>query len=67
MVAKLKKKKPPKPSKSFPLYAHSCGQWCKTFKGEKLYFGTWDDPPVACRLDHVCIIDHAGFLLRLGV
>lgn len=31
-------------ARASPLYAHPSGQWCKTFKGEKLYFGTWDDP-----------------------
>ena len=50
MVAKKSKSKPKKPSKGFPLYAHSNGQWCKTFKGEKHYFGPWDDPQGALKV-----------------
>ena len=49
MVAKQLKNKPKKPSKGFPLYAHPNGQWCKTLKGQKHYFGTWDDPQSALK------------------
>lgn len=33
--------KPPKPSPSFPMFAHSVGQWAKKVKGRTHYFGAW--------------------------
>ena len=33
--------------KDFPLYAHANGQWCKTIRARKYYFGPWDDPSSA--------------------
>jgi hypothetical protein len=33
--------------KDFPLYAHGNGQWAKTIRGNKHYFGPWDDPSSA--------------------
>ncbi len=39
--------KPMKPYKTFPLTAHSCGQWCKKIGGQRHHFGSWDDPNAA--------------------
>ncbi len=49
MVAKQAKAKPKKPSKNFPLFAHSRGYWCKKFKGKQYNFGPWDDPQGALK------------------
>ncbi len=39
--------RPQKPYKDYPLYPHSSGQWAKTIKGQKVYFGPWEDPDAA--------------------
>lgn len=41
------RKKPLKPSKSFPLTAHNNGQWCKKIRGKIYFFGTWEEPQAA--------------------
>ena len=40
-------RKPDKPYPEFPLYAHPSGQWAKTIKGRKWYFGPWNKPEQA--------------------
>ncbi len=40
----MPKKRPPKPYPEFPLNAHKSGQWVKTIRGKKHYFGVWADP-----------------------
>lgn len=44
---KTTKKKPNKPRKDFPLFAHIRGYWCKKIKGKQWNFGPWDDPDAA--------------------
>ncbi len=39
--------RPKKPYPSFPLTAHSNGQWCKKINGRVLYFGRWGEPHAA--------------------
>jgi integrase len=43
----MRKKKPNKPSKTYPLFAHANGQWCKRIAGNQHYFGKWEDPQAA--------------------
>jgi integrase len=40
-------KKPKKPRKAYPLFAHACGQWAKKIKGRLCYFGVWAEPDAA--------------------
>ena len=49
-VSQSTRKKPKKPRRDYPLYAHPSGQWAKTINGRKHYFGAWDDPQAAERL-----------------
>ena len=49
MTAANSIKRPAKPYKEFPLYAHSRGYWCKTYQGKKYNCGPWDDPQAALR------------------
>ena len=39
-----KRKKPQKPRKDYPLYAHNRFYWAKKIKGRVYYFGRWEDP-----------------------
>ncbi len=34
-------KKPTKPYKTYPLFAHANGHWCKKINGRNQYFGSW--------------------------
>ena len=44
---KQKPKKPQKPGKKFPLFAHANRQWAKKINGTVFYFGKWDEPTKA--------------------
>lgn len=37
--------RPKKPTRSFPLFPHSHGQWCKKVKRRCYYFGSWRNDP----------------------
>lgn len=39
--------RPRKPYPEFPLNAHKSGQWVKTIRSKKHYFGVWADPDAA--------------------
>ena len=43
-TTKKRGRKPAKPSRDFPLFAHDNGQWCKKVKGKQHHFGPWSDP-----------------------
>lgn len=40
-------KRPAKPYKEFPLFAHQNGQWCKKICGKAWYFGLWEEHEAA--------------------
>jgi hypothetical protein len=45
----LTEKKPRKPYRDFPLFAHGNGQWCKKIRGRHRFFGIWTDPDKALK------------------
>ena len=46
-ATKISNRKPDKPRKDFPLYAHRNGQWAKKIKGKTWFFGVWEEPEAA--------------------
>jgi len=60
-MAQADRRKPKKPSPSFPLAAHPNGQWCKKICGRVRFFGVWTDPEAAVQRYYAQAGDpHAG-------
>ena len=46
-TVKTARRKPEKPYKGFPMFAHPSGQWAKKINKKLFYFGVWADPDAA--------------------